>query len=361
MPWLTVREVTKSSRIYLTETRSYLTEKGVGFSRVIPEGTVVLTNSGATLGVAKITSIETCANDGIAAFFELRRMKELFLYYLLNARTDYFREDLAPGLGQPNLNTSIISGVLIPLPPLPEQRRIAAALSDADALLAGLDALVAKKELVKRGVMEELLSGERRLAGFAGAWESVSIGNLTTISKESVNPANFSDEYFLHYSIPSFDEFGAPQIEKGETIASQKFIASVGQLMFSKLNPRKPRVWRVEVVSDLVSISSTEFVVLNCLEIVDVDFMYYALQSDKVMRLAAAEATGTTRSHQRINPNRLLELEINFTPSLPEQRAIAAVLTDLDGELSALRARRAKVALVKAGMMEVLLTGAVRV
>ncbi len=68
------------------------------------------------------------------------------------------------------------------LPPLPEQRAIAAALSDVDALLGGLDRLIAKKRDLKQAAMQQLLTGQTRLPGFHGEWEVKRLGDLFEIT-----------------------------------------------------------------------------------------------------------------------------------------------------------------------------------
>ena len=80
--------------------------------------------------------------------------------------------------GVPHINLGILKGLYIPSPPLPEQRAIAAALSDMDALLAKLDALVAKKRDLKVATMQQLLTGQTRLPGFSGEWEVKALGEL---------------------------------------------------------------------------------------------------------------------------------------------------------------------------------------
>ncbi|MBX3417878.1 MAG: restriction endonuclease subunit S [Pirellulaceae bacterium] len=144
IPWITVGEVTKDEKVFLTGTETMLTEEGAANSRTIRSGTLVLTNSGATLGVPKILAITGCANDGIVVFEGLSKASnKLFLYYFLKSLTANLRDRIKQGSGQPNLNTDIVRSLNIPLPPLQEQTAIAAYL---DTETAKLDALVAKVE-----------------------------------------------------------------------------------------------------------------------------------------------------------------------------------------------------------------------
>lgn len=151
-PWITVGELTKDSHIYLTSTESMLTQEGAALSRVIRSGTLVLTNSGATLGVPKILAITGCANDGVVAFERLRSdANAVFLYFFLASITDNLRDRIKQGSGQPNLNTSIVRGLDAPFPPAPEQQAIADYLARE---MVKTDTLVADVEIAAARLLE---------------------------------------------------------------------------------------------------------------------------------------------------------------------------------------------------------------
>ncbi len=115
-PWVTVAEITKDDEIYLTETEIFLTKKGSEQCRVFKSGTLLLSNSGATLGVPAILKIDANANDGVVGFENLKLNHE-YAYYYLSSLTDNLRERINQGSGQPNLNTDIVKAISIPLPP----------------------------------------------------------------------------------------------------------------------------------------------------------------------------------------------------------------------------------------------------
>ena len=137
MPWITVAEITKDSSKYLSSTDSMLTEAGVGRSRVFQPNTVLLSNSGATLGVPKICSIRGCANDGVVGFEKLdSEVSPDFLYWFFASLTEMYRDRIKQGAGQPNLNTTIVSRTPFALPPRDEQDRLVEWLEKS---LAALD------------------------------------------------------------------------------------------------------------------------------------------------------------------------------------------------------------------------------
>ena len=123
--WVTVAEITKDDAVYLTETENFLTLEGAAHSNLFRNGTLIYSNSGATLGVPKILCIDACANDGVVAFLNLdSKVHAEFLYYYLSSITDYIRERIKQGSGQPNLNTDIVKDLRFGLPPLNEQQSI---------------------------------------------------------------------------------------------------------------------------------------------------------------------------------------------------------------------------------------------
>ncbi|MEF9601807.1 hypothetical protein O4J55_05475 [Paracoccus sp. PXZ] len=128
----------------------------------MPSGTVILSNSGWTLGVPKILRITGCANDGVAAFLDLDpRVDPLFLYFRLFGMTEYLRNVIAAGGDQPNLNTDLISKLTIPLLTLEQQ---AEAVTQVNAVQAEIDKaklrLTAQQDLYRSLAGTALVSRE---------------------------------------------------------------------------------------------------------------------------------------------------------------------------------------------------------
>ena len=157
IPWITVREITKDGEKYLTSTEGGLTEEGATRSRFIDPGDLLLTNSGATLGVPKISRIRACMNDGVAVLrlFHSVPLND-FAYLYLHSQTPMFRQ-VNQGMGQPNLNTQIIAGWFFPLPPLAEQHRIVAKVEELTALCDRLEAQLTTTQTESRRLLEAVL------------------------------------------------------------------------------------------------------------------------------------------------------------------------------------------------------------
>jgi type I restriction enzyme S subunit len=248
----------------------------------------------------------------------------------------------------------------IPLPPLEDERNaITSALSDIDALLDGLTRLIAKKRDLKQAAMQQLLTGRTRLPGFDAGWRAASLGEMARLSRSTVNPSSTPAELFTHFSLPSFDAGATPVIESGAAIGSNKFGVPQSAVLLSKLNPRIPRVWAPREIP-LNAVCSTEFLVLLPRATVDRSFLRYVCLSPNVCSQMELHAIGTTGSHQRIQPTQAMRIEVSMPVDIAEQGAIATLLSDMDAELTALEARRAKTQALKQAMMQALLTGRIR-
>lgn len=158
IPFIKVGDITKDGDKYLYEASGSVNELGKNQSRFIEVGTLMLTNSGATLGVPKITRIAGCFNDGSQAFLNLDpSVDKEFLYYFFKSKTRWFRERVARGQGQPNLNTEMTRQMAVPVPPLSEQHRIVAYLDDLQAKVDALKKLQAETAIELAALMPSIL------------------------------------------------------------------------------------------------------------------------------------------------------------------------------------------------------------
>ena len=157
IPWITVGPITADESDYLRATPGGLTEAGKERSRHIEAHTLLLTNSGATLGVPKIALIAGCINDGVAALLDVDYPLKSYLVQFLRTKTAAMR-NINQGAAQPNLNTTIIKATAVPLPPLAEQHRIVAEvdrrLSIAREVEAEVDANLKRAQALRQAVLQ---------------------------------------------------------------------------------------------------------------------------------------------------------------------------------------------------------------
>ena len=157
-------------------------------------------------------------------------------------------------------------------------------------------------------------------------WSIHRIKSLFHDDTENISVSQLVDLDVDHYSIPSFDELGAPAREQGSTIASNKRLLRGGELLFSKLNSHKPRIWLVPQ-NDGIKVASTEFIALREWHdrAVCKGFITYLLGSASFTDYIRCFQKSVTNSHKRISPEALWQTSIPLPP-LPEQERIAAYL-----------------------------------
>lgn len=241
---------------------------------------------------------------------------------------------------------------------LEEQKRIAQALSDVDAVISTTEKLIVKKNALKQGVMQQLLSGKKRLPGFSGKWENYVIGESGSLVKSSINPQVKPMQYFNEYSMPAYDTFRKPQRVLGSSMHSNRIQIDGEILLFNKLNVRQQRVWYIEKCANN-AVCSTEFLPYSS-KIIDLQLMRQILLTDQVTADFIGMSTGTSNSQKRITPKHFLDYSLFLPPTIKEQKAIAKIFVDMDSEIAALETKLAKYRQLKTGMMQQLLTGKVR-
>ncbi len=337
IPWLTVAALTNIpiSQLYVSKTETYLTEEGSQHSRILDKGTVIIANSGATLGVAKILAIKCCANDGIAALLDIdNEVSKEYLVYYINTKIKYLREVVATGNGQPNLNTGLIGIFKVPIPPTKaEQIAIATALSDTDALISSLENLITKKRNILQGAMQKLLQQRE-------GWEVKKLGVVCEIRKGQL----ITDSTRVDGNIPVIAGGKTPAYYHnkpnriGKTITISGSGASAGYLSFHDYPI---------FASDCSTIEESENY--------SIEFMFYLLQllQEKIYKMQ----TGGAQPH--IHPSDLNPILIPV-PSKDEQIEIAIIFSDMEAEIKALETKLEKFKKVKLGMMQNLLTGKIR-
>ncbi|MFC3377549.1 restriction endonuclease subunit S [Rugamonas sp. CCM 8940] len=349
----------------VTETATCLTEEGSHRSRTLLPGTLIIANSGATLGVSKILGVKCCANDGIAAILNIcKDVSAEYLAYFINTKTIHLREVVATGNGQPNLNTDLIGRFHIPLPPTKaEQEAIAEALNDADTFIESLEQLVTKKRHLKQGAMQELLTGKMRLPGFVRKWEERQLGELGTffkgrgVTKDQSSSGSFAcvrygEIYTRHNDyIMNFSSW----ISRDVALTATRL--QYGDILFAGSGETKEEIGKCVAFIDNIEAYAGSDIIIFRADKSDPLFLGYYLNTLPIRQQKASRGQGDAVVH--ISGGALASIQVKF-PSLSEQIAIAAVLSDMDVEIAELEAQLAKARAIKQGMMNELLTGKIR-
>lgn len=232
-----------------------------------------------------------------------------------------------------------------------EQCTIANALSDMDALLDGLDRLIAKKHAVKQASMQQLLTGKTRLSRFSGEWM---VKRLNSVLRFQVG-FPFSSTYFNDGGngirlVKNRDLKSNEQITHYSGEYDSNFLIKDGDILVGMDGDFLPCRWSKgeALLNQRVGriISSREL---------DSVYAYYRLQEP----LKAIEAITSSTTVKHLSHDDVTGIEIPL-PSIEEQTAIAAILSDMDTEITALETRRTKTRALKQAMMQELLTGRTR-
>lgn len=327
----------------------------------------------ATVGIPVVTGIDACIHDGFVGFTNLRGVDRNFLYYKLKELEPAFVA-LGQSGTQVNLNSDLVRDYLIPLPPLDEQRAIAEALSDVDALIAALDALIAKKRAVKTAAMQQLLTGRQRLPGFSGEWEVRTLADMATLGggmSASRADLSITGHRYLHYGdIHVTDRTHAhvhehydarPRLDIPLTRAKRSALLETGDVAFVDASEDEEGASRYVVIDNPTKtpfISGLHTIVAKGLAAYfDPMYMRYAFQAPSVKNQFRFYAAGT--KVMGVSKSNMGKIEVSI-PERAEQHAIARILSDMDAEIAALEARRDKTRHIKTGMMQELLTGRTR-
>ncbi|WP_183159828.1 restriction endonuclease subunit S [Burkholderia pseudomallei] len=243
-----------------------------------------------------------------------------------------------------------------------EQFAIASALSDVDALLSSLDALIAKKRDIKQAAMQQLLTGKTRLPGFEGEWTVKRLDQLANIRSggtPSTTVSRFWDGGIPWCTPTDITRLGGGKylLDTSRQITSEGLSNSSAELIPANSVVMTSRATIGECAINLKPVTTNQgFKNFVPFEDTDVNFLYYLLQTQKqgFIQLCA----GST--FLEIGKTQLAAYKVHLPSTKAEQTAIAEVLSDMDAELAALEARRDKTRLLKQGMMQELLTGKTR-
>jgi len=296
-------------------------------------------------------------------------IEPLYLCYYINSELGkkFFIQSQIGG-AQKNVNAGTLRGMPLGLPStLIEQTAIATALCDVDALLSGLDKLIAKKRDLKQAAMQQLLTGKTRLPGFDGEWVTQKLRDVATL-KARIGWQGLTTSEYLDtgdYYLVTGTDFANGRIawEDCHYVTQSRYNQDqyIQIRLRDVLVTKDGTIGKVALVDELdrpATLNSGVFVIRPKKDGFEPEFFYFLLMSRIFDEFLSQLSAGSTINH-------LYQKDfVGFTYALPptkeEQIAIAKVLSDMDTELTALETRREKTRLLKQAMMQELLTGKTR-
>lgn len=373
--WIKIGDVKPNDK-YIRKTEEKIIPEGKSRSREVKKGDFILSNS-MSFGRPYILAIDGCVHDG---WLTIQKYAETFdkefLYYLLGS-DEVFNQyvQMAAGSSVQNLNKDKVTDLQLKIPPLPEQQRIAKALSDVDALISTTEKLIQKKKNIKQGAMQNLLTGKKRLPGFGDKQTDLFVPNGThTKEVKDVSPEQIRlsakmkqtelGEIPEDWEVKTLGEM--LKIGHGKDYKNLKsgnvpvygtggYMTSVNDFLYEgetvciggKGTIDKPqyhsgKIWTVDTLFytyDFKSLNPKYLFYKFCL----IDW------------LSMNEASGVPS----LTAKNIEDIQITI-PTEEEQTTIANVLSSMDKEIETLNTKLEKYRNLKIAMMQQLLTGKIR-
>lgn len=350
--YLFVSPVDLSGNKYIYNTQKKLSSKGYNLSRQIPTGAILFTCIGSTIGKMGVAISPLTCNQQINAIICNSNVNNEYLFYELSNRAKQIKL-LAGEQAVPIVNKSDFENIRILLSPLSEQQKIAEILSTWDKAIEKQTQLIEKLELRKKGLMQQLLTGKKRLPGFSGEWKKVKAGLLfgsSSIRSNKLEPLLSvtqdkgvvpRDMLETRVTMPNGDLSSFKLVDVGDFVISLRSFE--GGLEYSKYR----------------GIVSPAYTVLKKkTDLSDVFYKVYFKSNDFIQRLAVAVIG--IRDGKQISYSDFCYIKIPY-PSLQEQNAIANVFVSCDDEILLAKQKLNHFQQQKKGLMQVLLTGKKRV
>lgn len=355
----------RSGEIHSNKTALFLTEEGLKKSsaKMVEIGDLIFALYGANSGDCAISQINGAINQAILC---IRSSKVInpFLQPYLELQKDMFIAKYLQG-GQGNLSGEIVNSYTIPMPPMEEQRKIAEILDAWDEAIEKQSRLIERLEVRKRALMQRLLTGRTRLSGFTTPWQKIKLSEMGKFDKGAGVPKDkitssgckaitYGEIYTKYdYVIKDF----ASYIDS-DTAQTSKQISS-GAILFAGSGETLEDIGKcVAFIDNDKAYAGGDIIIFNPSIEVDSLVLSYILNSP--VAIAQKRRYGQGHSVVHIYQKDLARIELEL-PSLPEQKAIAEVLTTVDDEIATHRKKLVALRQQKRGLMQQLLTGKTRV
>ena len=364
LPAIRYGELYTTHNDYIKSFKSHISNEVASKSRRLKQGDLLFTCSGETkedIGkcVAFIGSERAYAGGDLLILSPTINIDSLFYGFLLNTNIAVKQKSaMAQGDAIVHISTESIGKVLVPLPPLAEQHRIAKALSDVDALISTTEKLIQKKKNIKQGAMQNLLTGKKRLPGFAKStnykqtelgpipedWEVKNIGITCNVITGGEAPAIYSKDKNTLYKYPIYSNgrevygYHTNYTIDHDAVCISSIGENTGDIFYYQKNFTP--IIRLKVIIPKKS---------N----IDTEFLYYCLKTIKI---------DTTKNGgiPNINSNDVKSINYIQPTNKEEQTAIANILSSMDKEMETLNTKLEKYRNLKTAMMQQLLTGKIR-
>lgn len=263
--------------------------------------------------------------------------------YLTHPEVKHYIESFNAGGSRRAITKGHIESFVIPLPPIEEQRAIAEILGALDDKIEANRRQSETLEATARAIFrswfvdfdpvhhkargehppgmdaetvalfpDSFEESEQGLIPYG--WGMGRIADISVMERNSLNPGNYPDRMFWHYSLPAYDENRMPRLEYGQEIKSNKYLLPNECVLLSKLNPQNMKVWIPLPYDGYPAIASTEFLVMIGQNGFTREYLYTLFTTNDFARIFSNLVTGTSSSHQRVKPAYLMDMDAILPP-----------------------------------------------
>ncbi|MBN2467792.1 MAG: restriction endonuclease subunit S [Deltaproteobacteria bacterium] len=368
IPCITYGEIYTEHDFIVKEFKSFIDKDTAKTSQTIKENDILFAGSGETLDeigkcVAYTKSVEAYAGGDIVLFSPIG-VNCFYLSYSLNS--DLINRDkrkLGQGYSVVHIYSSSLKMLHIPLPSLPEQKKIAEILSTWDEAIERTKKLRDAKKRCKKALMQKLLTVRNRLPGCNKKWTVYKLSQLLELRNERSKKTNTLPLYSLTIEngiTPKTDRYDREALVKDKDGKQYKKVYP-NDIVFNPSNLRWGAIARSKL--DFPVLVSPIYEVLSVLDasVSHPIFLSELLCSENQIRLFASRVEGTLVERMAVKLNVFLTTKVNIPSDLFEQSKIADVLSTADDEIKTLEQKLAALEKQKRGLMQKLLTGEIRV
>lgn len=358
-PFVQVFDISDSLTLKPT-TKTKISRLAAEQSVFAPKGSILVSLQGS-IGRVAISQYDAYVDRTVLIITGYKKPVDNLFFALVLEVLFAKEKELAPGGTIKTITKSTLNNFIISLPPLPEQKKIAAILSTWDRAIEGLGQLLANSQQQKKALMQQLLTGKKRLPGFTGEWKKVSLEKTGKIvsggTPDTTVPAYWDGDvlWLTPTDVTSLREKYVDDTKRKITQAGIKDSATTLLPAGSLLVCTRATIGYMAIAKKPITTNQGfKNIVFNKLFLPEFVYYFLCTQKHEMQRLAS----GSTFAE--ISKKDFCKIHIS-APPLPEQKAIAAVLSTADEEITALESDLLRLRQEKKALMQQLLTGKRRV
>ncbi|MBR0503705.1 MAG: restriction endonuclease subunit S [Paludibacteraceae bacterium] len=355
IPWVKTTDLNNN---ILNKTEELVTEKAVAQTslKILSSGTVLVAMYGGfnQIGRTALLGVDATVNQALSAIVCKQEVFNHYVLAWLNCHVRGWKRLAASSRKDPNITGKDVERFPILVPKIEEQQRIVSVLSLWDTAISKQTALIEKLTIRKRGLMQQLLTGKKRLKGFEGEWKEVKLGDVF----DERNETNRGDLPLL--SITG-DKGVIYQSESDKRDISNEDKTKYKRICPNDIGYNTMRMWQGRsALSELEGIVSPAYTIVTPKKTVDVRFMAMLIQQPRIVYVFWTHSQGLVSDTLNCKFPDFCQVKVTI-PSKAEQTAIADFFVAIDKEIEIQKQKLTSLQEQKKGLMQVLLTGKKRV